>query len=111
MGHTLNVHSKVYRLPDDVYQTAKIAKLLMLMERGDAGKYKGQSLEEIDVDMNEDLVMDDDTHGNNEYTLQCNSKTFLDEVIHQAEHDNQTKIENKPVVPNSNKIKQRVIIP
>lgn len=40
MGHTLGVHSKVYRLPDDVYQTAKIAKILMLMERGDAGKYK-----------------------------------------------------------------------
>nr|CAI5821399.1 unnamed protein product [Callosobruchus analis] len=40
MGHTVDIHKHVYRLPDDVYQTAKIAKLLMLMEKGDAAKYK-----------------------------------------------------------------------
>nr|CAH7725106.1 unnamed protein product [Callosobruchus chinensis] len=34
MGHTVNVHKPVYRLPDDIYQTAKIAKLLLLMEKG-----------------------------------------------------------------------------
>ncbi|CAH0551285.1 unnamed protein product [Brassicogethes aeneus] len=55
MGHTFNVHSTVYRLPDDVYQTAKIAKLLLLMEKGDAGKYKGKTLDEIDLDMDTEI--------------------------------------------------------
>ncbi|CAG9763603.1 unnamed protein product [Ceutorhynchus assimilis] len=31
----------------------------MLMERGDAGKYKGKSLEEIDLDMDEEIVCDE----------------------------------------------------
>uniref|UniRef100_A0A2A4JQQ9 Uncharacterized protein n=1 Tax=Heliothis virescens TaxID=7102 RepID=A0A2A4JQQ9_HELVI len=32
MGHTSGIHKKSYRLPDDVYQTAKMSKLLLLME-------------------------------------------------------------------------------
>lgn len=110
MGHTLNVHSKVYRLPDDIYQTAKIAKLLMLMERGDAGKYKGKSLEEIDVDMNEEIVLDEDVTGNNEYMLH-NPRIALDEDICVAENDNETKIETKRVVPKINEIKKRQLVP
>ncbi|KAJ8939196.1 hypothetical protein NQ318_019437 [Aromia moschata] len=43
MGHTLDVHRKEYRLPDDIFQTAKIAKLL-LMESGDAWKYQEKTL-------------------------------------------------------------------
>lgn len=34
MGHTVGVHKGSYRLPDDVYQVAKISKLLVLMEEG-----------------------------------------------------------------------------
>ncbi|CAH1986997.1 unnamed protein product [Acanthoscelides obtectus] len=33
MGHTIGVHRENYRLPNDVYQTAKISKLLLLMEK------------------------------------------------------------------------------
>ena len=32
MGHTDRVHRGEYRLPDDVFQTAKICKLLLMME-------------------------------------------------------------------------------
>ncbi|KAG5874725.1 hypothetical protein JTB14_037241 [Gonioctena quinquepunctata] len=55
MGHTKDVHKQVYRLPDDVFQTAKIAKLLVLMESGQAGQYKGKTLDEIDLDLEEDV--------------------------------------------------------
>lgn len=34
IGHTLDVHRSSYRLPDDVFQTAKIAKIVLLMEQG-----------------------------------------------------------------------------
>ncbi|CAG9773507.1 unnamed protein product [Ceutorhynchus assimilis] len=51
MGHTTGIHRKSYRLPDDVYQTAKISKLLLLMENGSSVDYKGKSLDEIEVDL------------------------------------------------------------
>lgn len=58
MGHTLGIHRQAYRLPDDVYQTSKIAKILLLMENGSVGKYKGKTLDEINIDMDEDLLTD-----------------------------------------------------
>ncbi|KAK4885650.1 hypothetical protein RN001_001921 [Aquatica leii] len=63
MGHTKDIHNQVYRLPDDVYQTAKIAKLLVLMESGKAGSYKGKSLDEIEIDMEEEVVEDESDDG------------------------------------------------
>lgn len=51
MGHTNEVHKKAYSLPDDVYQTAKITKVLLLMEKGSASQFKGKSTDEIDIDM------------------------------------------------------------
>ncbi|KAK4886735.1 hypothetical protein RN001_003006 [Aquatica leii] len=63
MGHTKDIHNQVYRLPNDVYQTAKIAKLLVLMESGKAGSYKGKSLDEIEIDMEEEVVEDESDDG------------------------------------------------
>ncbi|CAG5008901.1 unnamed protein product [Parnassius apollo] len=57
------VHKKSYRLPDEVYQTANISKLLIVIEDGKAEAFKGKTLEEIDLDMNEELdeeVLDND---------------------------------------------------
>ncbi|CAH2009283.1 unnamed protein product [Acanthoscelides obtectus] len=56
MGHTLGIHRSSCRLPDDVYQTAKISKLLILMEQVKAGEFKGKSLDEINLNLEEDLM-------------------------------------------------------
>ncbi|KAI4455761.1 hypothetical protein MML48_9g00015774 [Holotrichia oblita] len=56
MGHTLGIHRSTYRLPDDVYQTAKISKLFILMEKGQAGEFKGKSLDDINLNMEENLL-------------------------------------------------------
>ncbi|CAH1106930.1 unnamed protein product [Psylliodes chrysocephalus] len=45
MGHTLGIHRSSYRLPDDIYQIAKISKLLILMKKGEAGQFKGKTLD------------------------------------------------------------------
>ncbi|XP_072380664.1 uncharacterized protein [Diabrotica undecimpunctata] len=58
MGHTPGVHRNSYRLPDDIYQTTKIAKLLMVMENGTANNYKGKSLDEVEIDMDKNLFED-----------------------------------------------------
>ncbi|XP_074026283.1 uncharacterized protein isoform X1 [Leptinotarsa decemlineata] len=60
MGHTSGIHRGSYRLPDDIYQTAKLSKLLLLMEKGESKKYKGKSLDEIDFDMEENLIDEND---------------------------------------------------
>ncbi|KAL4704338.1 hypothetical protein ACJJTC_019383 [Scirpophaga incertulas] len=59
MGHTQAIHRQNYRLPDDIYQTAKISKLLLLMENGKADVYKGQSLDDINIDLEEDLLREE----------------------------------------------------
>ncbi|CAH0552473.1 unnamed protein product [Brassicogethes aeneus] len=56
MGHTLGIHRQSYRLPDDIYQTSRISKLLVLMEKGEAGHFKGKSLDEIDLNLEENLM-------------------------------------------------------
>ncbi|CAH2002340.1 unnamed protein product [Acanthoscelides obtectus] len=65
MGHTLGIHRASYRLPDDVYQTARLSKILTLMEKGEAGHFKGKSLDEINLNLDENLISEaqqDDNH-------------------------------------------------
>lgn len=39
----------MFRLTQDVYQTAKIAKLLLMMEKGNGADFQGKTLEQIDI--------------------------------------------------------------
>ncbi|KAL1516177.1 hypothetical protein ABEB36_000096 [Hypothenemus hampei] len=50
MGHTKKTHEEFYRLPQDIYQTAKVAKILLLLEKGRGHQFKGKNLEEIELD-------------------------------------------------------------
>ncbi|KAI4468089.1 hypothetical protein MML48_2g00015671 [Holotrichia oblita] len=65
MGHTQKTHSEFYRLPDDVYQTAKISKLLLLSKENGIEKFKGKLLEEIELDdeIIEENVSNEDEEG------------------------------------------------
>ncbi|CAH0558692.1 unnamed protein product [Brassicogethes aeneus] len=59
MGHTQKTHNEFYKLPQDIYQTAKVSKLLLLMERG-AEDYKGKSLNEININPEKELAEESD---------------------------------------------------
>lgn len=52
MGHTERTHSEFYRLPDDVYQTAKVSKLLLLAKHNSIEQFKGRSLNDIEINAN-----------------------------------------------------------
>lgn len=39
-----------FRLTESTYQTAKVAKILLLLERGKGAEFKGKTLNEINVD-------------------------------------------------------------
>jgi hypothetical protein len=53
MGHDIRVHRHFYRLPSDILQTAKVAKILLAMEGGQQLILSGQSLDDVHVDLNE----------------------------------------------------------
>lgn len=62
MGHTTDIHKTYYRLPSDIYQMAKVSKLLLLNEKGKVAQYQGKTLDEINVSLNieENDKSDDD---------------------------------------------------
>lgn len=49
MGHTTKTHNEWYRLPSDVYQTAKVSKILLLAQNNSIDQYKGRSLNELEI--------------------------------------------------------------
>ncbi|KAF5307102.1 hypothetical protein FQR65_LT18464 [Abscondita terminalis] len=60
MGHTEKTHNEFYELPVDLYQTAKVSKILLMMEKGSLPvEYKGKSLSEIDIDPNSAYAEED----------------------------------------------------
>jgi hypothetical protein len=65
MGHTLGIHKNFYRLPDDVHQTAKIAKLLFLMEQGQGKEFKGKKLDDIEISTSEEVEVNLEEDDNN----------------------------------------------
>lgn len=54
---TCSIYS-FYRLTDDVYQTAKVAKVLLLLNAGKGAELKGKHLEDINVN-HEELIFED----------------------------------------------------
>ncbi|KAK4885601.1 hypothetical protein RN001_001872 [Aquatica leii] len=64
MGHTSKTHDTFYKLPQDIYQVAKVSKILQLIEKGNIAQFKNKCLEEIDIDMEsveEDQDIDENT--------------------------------------------------
>ncbi|KAL4718947.1 hypothetical protein ACJJTC_005242 [Scirpophaga incertulas] len=110
MGHTSGIHKKSYRLPDDVYQTAKMSKLLLLMEDGKANQFKGKSLEEIDLNLGEELNIE------NEEEEEITAVESLDERLcdkifeNPINEEKESAKENTPPKINVNK-KKRDLIP
>ncbi|KTF92489.1 hypothetical protein cypCar_00049226, partial [Cyprinus carpio] len=58
LGHNIEVHRKHYRLPEGTLQLAKISKVLLALEQGRLGEYKGKNLDEIQLDVTETVDMD-----------------------------------------------------
>ncbi|CAI6366127.1 unnamed protein product [Macrosiphum euphorbiae] len=57
MGHTKDIHKHYYRLTDNAFHVGKVSKLLLLIEKGEGQKYRGNTLDEINISAN-DLVFD-----------------------------------------------------
>lgn len=64
----INIEICFCRLPVDVYQTAKVSKMLLMIENGVPIEHKGKSLSEIEIDTefaeeNDDARVPNDADG------------------------------------------------
>lgn len=50
LGHDIRVHRQYYRLPQGTLQLAKMSKVLLAVEKGTLSQYKGQALDDIEID-------------------------------------------------------------
>ena len=50
MGHSVNIHTDVYRLQCSLIEKTKVAKILIAMENGAISQYQGKNLEAIRVE-------------------------------------------------------------
>ncbi|XP_072227139.1 uncharacterized protein [Leuresthes tenuis] len=50
LGHDIRADRDYYRLPEAAVELAKIAKLLLAMEKGSLERFKGNSLEEVEIE-------------------------------------------------------------
>lgn len=77
MGHTLKTHFNFYRLSDDIYQTAKVSKLLLLMREGGAERFKNKRLDEIHIDLDPISEENDTENINSEFNEveECDENT------------------------------------
>ena len=56
MRHSSSIHRSNYRLSNDIFQTTKITKLLLMMEKGEGAQYKDRPLDEIDIPLEDNLI-------------------------------------------------------
>ena len=71
MGHELNIHRDFYRLHESTVEIAKVSRVLMAIDAGQARKYTGKSLNEIgldDIDFQPDDFAQDQVENENELT-------------------------------------------
>ena len=50
LGHNLDVHKEYYRLQDSTIELAKVSKLLLALDEGNADKFQGKRLDEITLE-------------------------------------------------------------
>ena len=50
MGHDIAVHREYYRLHDSTIELAKVSKLLLAVDEGNASKWLGRNLDQIQLD-------------------------------------------------------------
>lgn len=109
MGHTIGVHTNNYRLPDDIFQTAKIAKILLLMEKGGAAAYKGKGLDEININLEENLLQEVDNE-DDDILQEIDDLKLPTEIPVQIEEP-EIQLPSTSSNTNLSKPKRRILIP
>ncbi|PIK62519.1 hypothetical protein BSL78_00525 [Apostichopus japonicus] len=76
MGHDIGTHREYYRLPDQTLQVAKVSKVLFNIENGNLQNVVGKSLDEIQIQPDEEVPRDEDVE--DDYSTIAVSSTASD---------------------------------
>ncbi|XP_059403077.1 uncharacterized protein LOC132134509 [Carassius carassius] len=66
LGHDVRVHRQFYRLPEGTLQLAKISKVLMALDQGRLAEFKGKTLDDINIDPEENVLLDSERESESE---------------------------------------------
>ncbi|XP_039537519.1 uncharacterized protein LOC120485803 [Pimephales promelas] len=66
LGHDIRVHRQFYRLPEGTLQLAKISKVLMALDQGRLAEFKGKTLDDINIDPEENVLLDSEHESESE---------------------------------------------
>jgi hypothetical protein len=108
LGHDIRVHREYYRLHSATVELAKISKLLLAVEEGDASKWRGKSLDDIDLtpdELCEDLESDGEDHMNSESDVEpdtdndCNNGSRASKAVGGRSADSGRKKSHSPSGP------------
>ena len=50
IGHSVAIHTEVYRMQTSVLERTKVARALVALEAGNLTQYRGRSMSSIDID-------------------------------------------------------------
>ncbi|XP_018574901.1 uncharacterized protein LOC108913763 [Anoplophora glabripennis] len=77
LGHDITVHKEFYRMHESAIELTEISRILLAVDQGEAQKYVGKHINEINI---EDLpALDDDTNMENE-NVEEEKESDCDEV-------------------------------
>ena len=84
LGHSLDVHGKYYRMPLDSVETAKITKLMYLMDHCKMNEVRGLNLNEVDTVITRDRILQCTDERDYEDQLQLTSLTKVTWIVVQS---------------------------
>lgn len=89
MGHTTKTHQEWYRLPADIYQTAKVSKILLLSQNSNIDKFKGRNINDLNV--GDELLESQNDSDTDEETIPIND---TGDVVRETIQETQTHVQN-----------------
>ncbi|XP_031151492.1 uncharacterized protein LOC116047099 isoform X3 [Sander lucioperca] len=93
LGHDIRADRDYYRLPEAAVELAKIAKLLLAMEKGSLERFEGNSLDQIEI---EDELEPDEEQGNPE---NCDAEEDIEESDLLLQQSDAAEQQNRQLTP------------
>ncbi|XP_029685193.1 uncharacterized protein [Takifugu rubripes] len=80
LGHDIRIHRQYYRLPQGTLQLARMSKVLLAMEGGTVSKYKGMTLEDIEIDPEETVTHSNEAPSSDTSEEEC-TNTEMENIL------------------------------
>ncbi|XP_026134601.1 uncharacterized protein LOC113112899 isoform X3 [Carassius auratus] len=81
LGHDVRVHRQFYRLPEGTLQLAKISKVLMALDQGRLAEFKGKTLDDINIDPEENVLLDSEHESESESQVTTTQREENDTAV------------------------------